>query len=62
MVGVNVGVAAPMAFFPFAGLEELIFRGLCMRTEKMRWVLYGTESDHEPVVLGLRAAGRKLTQ
>ena len=36
MVGVNVGVAAPMAFFPFAGWKNSFF-GICTRIGKMRW-------------------------
>ena len=28
MVGVNIGVAAPMAFFPFGGVKDSIFGDL----------------------------------
>ncbi len=52
MVGVNVGVAAPMSFFPFGGLEgELLRRREGARPRRHR-VLHGPESGHREVVLG----------
>ena len=36
MVGVNVGVAAPMAFFPFAGWKHSS-SATCTPTAKTRW-------------------------
>jgi acyl-CoA reductase-like NAD-dependent aldehyde dehydrogenase len=47
MVGVNVGVAAPMAFFPFAGWKSSFFGDLHAHGS----VLHGADGDHEPLVL-----------
>ena len=51
MVGVNVGVAAPMAFFPFSGWKNSFLRRSARAWAGCGGVLYGAEGDHEPVVL-----------
>ena len=51
MVGVNVGVAAPMAFFPFAGWKNSFFGDLHAHGKDAVAFLHRAESDYEPVVL-----------
>jgi len=58
MVGINVGVAAPMAFFPFAGWKNSFFGDLHAHGKGRGGVLHRAEGDYEPVVLGW---GRFLT-
>ena len=66
MIGVNVGVAAPVAFFPFSGLEGLVLRRPARARRGRRRVLHAQEDDHDALVLGrrdrplLRRAGRAL--
>ena len=54
MLGVNIGVAAPVAWFPFARLEGLD-RGRPARERARRGrVLHAAEGRHEPLVSGQR--------
>jgi hypothetical protein len=54
MVGMNVGVAAPMAFFPFAGWKNSFFGDLHAHGKDAVGVLHRAEGDHEPLVLWCR--------
>ena len=54
MIGVNVGVAAPVAFFPFCGLEGLLPRRPARPRPGRGRVLHAQEDRHEPLVLGWR--------
>ena len=58
MVGVNVGVAAPMAFFPFAGWKNSFFGDLHAHGKDA--VMFYTEQKviMTPVVLGVRCGAR----
>ena len=51
MVGINIGVAAPMAFFPFAGWKNSFLRRPARARQRRRRLLHRAESHHEPVVL-----------
>ena len=54
MVGVNIGVAAPMAFFPFAGWKNSFFGDLHAHGKDAVLLLHRTEGDDDPLVLMLR--------
>ena len=54
MIGVNVGVAAPVAFFPFSGLEGLVLRRPARARHRRRRVLHAQEDRHDALVLGRR--------
>ena len=61
MIGINIGVPAPMAWFPFTGCNESFFGDLHIQgteavqfytQQKMtmtRWFATATESHHDPV-------------
>ena len=61
MIGVNVGVPAPMAWFPFAGWNQSFFGDLHMQGSEgiqfytrqkltmIRWFASATESSHDPI-------------
>ena len=51
MVGVNIGVAAPVAFFPFSGLEGLLPRRPARPRPRRGRVLHAQEDRHLPLVL-----------
>ncbi len=57
MVGVNIGVAAPMAFFPFAGLEEFLLRRSARARQRRGVLLHRAESADDEVVLGVMTGG-----
>ena len=50
MVGVNIGVAAPVAFFPFSGLEGLLPRRPARSRPRRGGVLHAQEDRHQPLV------------
>jgi hypothetical protein len=52
MVGVNVGVAAPVAFFPFSGWKGQLPRRPPRSRHRRRRLLHAQEGRHEPLVLG----------
>ena len=66
MIGVNVGVAAPVAFFPFSGWKGSFFGDLHAHGTRRGRVLHAQEDRHLALVLGrrdrplLRRAGRAL--
>ena len=62
MVGVNIGVAAPVAFFPFSGWKRLVPRRPARARPRRGPLLHPQEDGHEPVVLerpGRRAVLRR---
>ena len=54
MIGVNVGVAAPVAFFPFSGWKDSFLGDLHAHGARRGRVLHAQEDRHEPLVLGWR--------
>ena len=50
MVGINIGVPASMAWFPFNGWDESFFGDLHMQGKRRRAVFHAAKSHHEPVV------------
>ena len=59
MIGVNIGVAAPVAFFPFQRLEGLVPRRPARARHRRGRVLHAQEDRHQPLVLE-RAGQRQL--
>jgi len=55
MVGVNVGVAAPVAFFPFSGWKASFLGDLHARGQDAMGVHHAQEDDHVALVLGRRS-------
>ena len=51
MVGVNIGVAAPMAFFPFCGWKRFVLRRFARSRQRRDFILYRTKGYHDPLVL-----------
>jgi len=58
MVGVNIGVAAPVALFPFSGSKDCFLGDLRARPRRGR-VLHALEDRHEPLLVD-RAGQRRL--
>jgi len=50
MIGINVGVPAPMAWFPFTGLEQVVFRRPAHAGRRRRPLLHATEDDAQSLV------------
>ena len=50
MIGINVGVPAPMAWFPFTGLEQLVLRRPAHPGDRVGPVLHAAEDDHDSLV------------
>ena len=50
MVGVNIGVPASMAWFPFNGWDESFFGDLHMQGKEGVQFLHATKSHHDPLV------------
>jgi malonate-semialdehyde dehydrogenase (acetylating)/methylmalonate-semialdehyde dehydrogenase len=66
-VGINLGVAAPMAYFPFSGWKESFFGDLHAQGSDAGRFLYGEESDRgtmavrlEPEVLAVKSPSEKI--
>ena len=58
MLGVNIGVAAPMAFFPFGGAKgSLLRRPQGPRPGRDRFLHRQEGGDHALVLIGARIAG-----
>ena len=55
MLGVNIGVAAPMAYFPFTGWKDSFFGDLRARPRRDR-VLHREEGRHHPLAESLSLA------
>ena len=51
MLGVNIGVAAPMAFFPFGGAKGSFFGDLKAHGTRRGRVLHRQEGDDHALVL-----------
>ncbi len=60
MIGVNIGVAAPVAFFPFSRLEGLVPRRPARPRPRRGRVLHAQEDRHEPLVLRRPGLGAVL--
>ena len=60
MLGVNVGVAAPMAFFPFNGVKNSFYGDL--HATGKDGVRFFTENKVRDLTLALRAGGRSRRQ
>ncbi len=56
MIGVNVGVAAPVAWFPFSGWKDSIDGDLHANGERRRRVLHAQEGRH--LAMGVRGLAR----
>ena len=52
MIGVNVGVAAPVGFFPFSRLEGLVLRRHARAGGRRGRLLHAQEDGHDALVLG----------
>ena len=50
MIGINVGVPAPMAWFPFTGWNSSFFGDLHIQGTEVDPVLHAAEDDHDPLV------------
>ena len=50
MIGINVGVPAPMAWFPFTGWNQSFFGDLHIQGTEGDPVLHAAEDDHDPLV------------
>ena len=62
MVGVNIGVAAPVAFFPFSGWKDSFLGDLHAHGTDGGRVLHAQEDRHQPLSLvgpGLRQLLRR---
>ena len=58
MIGVNIGVAAPVAFFPFSGWKDSFLGDLHAHGHRRGRLLHAQEDRDQPLVLlrpGLRA-------
>ena len=55
MIGINVGVPAPMAWFPFTGWNNSFFGDLHIQGTEVDPVLHPAEDDHDPLVSIARA-------
>ena len=51
MIGVNIGVAAPVAFFPFSGWKDSFLGDLHAHGTGCGRVLHAQEDRHQPLVL-----------
>ena len=51
MIGVNIGVAAPVAFFPFSGWKDSFLGDLHAHGARRGRVLHAQEDRHEPLLL-----------
>ena len=51
MIGVNIGVAAPVAFFPFRGWKDIVPRRPARPRPRRGRVLHAQEDRHEPLLL-----------
>ncbi len=51
MIGVNIGVAAPMAFFPFGGARSSFYGDLKAQGKARHRFLYGQTSGHFALVI-----------
>ena len=59
MIGVNVGVAAPVAWFPFSGWKDSIDGDLHANGERRGRVLHAQEGRHFAVDVMPSASARK---
>ena len=62
MVGVNIGVAAPMSFFPFGGSKESFFGGTSRPTGATGRLLHGAEGRHRELVVRRREFLRSVEE
>ena len=51
MIGVNIGVAAPVAFFPFSGWKDSFLGDLHAHGTDGGRVLHAQEDGHQPLLL-----------
>ena len=58
MIGVNIGVAAPVAFFPFTGWKDSFFGDLHAQAGDAGRLLHPQEDGHVALVLGRAETGK----
>ncbi len=50
MIGINIGVPAPMAWFPFTGWNKSFFGDLHIQGMESDPFLHPAKNDHDPLV------------